>query len=552
MKMRLSVTALLLPLSAASEYDKSNVASDAESKTKSSKKEHGESNPTPAIPTDVPDDTEVQVEVVDTEGTRAMLKKFVESLEDGDQIDRGYHSNPEDQITDYNVCTVVQQCRDPPFILSLGNMSPQSRGHAYNALSRIMSPESFNMLQLQQHSNLLLGEMQDWITACPGTCRELLDPNGLLEPIVEVSLEEQSVLVDSTDYHECGALRDDGRLTFWYCDESPRMVHEADIDVLTGKYKLGHIFKEHHIHARNSWHDYFSAYGDLNEGGGAFGMRFSGHHIDLNYQWDDNGKLVEYLPVFLGHNPLIVPSNHPPLLRGPTDRITRDQFYTPLLWANMAGVAQFSESIKIVLDTSNKLLDIALDSYVPLSQWHSTGAIGALLPEGYPSLEQYNYFDLATASDSDFNLFWALVEYTLRFNRGVKSTQAERTEYRRSGKVIWTTSTTPDESLPFTEEDLRSNMNFLMVFITTEDHVFFTMVNQLFTVNSELEPTNHLHSIHIPKALISNDHACLDDSSFLPGALCDPLAFTIDDEDDHESEELSECLETCYAADADT
>ena len=105
------------------------------------------------------------------------------------------------------------------------------------------------------------------------------------------------------------------------------MVHQAQIDVATGQYFLGNIWGEPHIHARNSWYDYVSAYGDLEENGGAFGLRFSGHHIDLNYRWNDEGVLVQDLPVFLGHNPLIVPEVSPPELRDHDQRAGAEQFY---------------------------------------------------------------------------------------------------------------------------------------------------------------------------------------------------------------------------------
>jgi len=272
---------------------------------------------------------------IDTESVRAALKNYVNSLDDTDDIQpsrlaRGYHPNAEDQFTNYHICTVVQQCSDPHFILSLGAMSPETRGLAYKAVSKATSQESFNMLQLQQHSNMLLGEMQDWATTCPGTCRELNNSNGLLEPVPagSGSLADQSTELPSTSYEACEDLRKAGNYTFWYCNDEPRMVHHLDLDVETGFYRLGNAFGQPHTHGRNSQYDYFSAYGDLEENGGAFGMRFSGHHIDLNFEWDGNGELVNDLPVFLGHNPLIVPSVAPPRIRAPNERLDPDHFYT--------------------------------------------------------------------------------------------------------------------------------------------------------------------------------------------------------------------------------
>jgi len=469
---------------------------------------------------------------IDTESVRAALKKFVDSLDDTldiepSQRERGYHPNAEDQGSDYNICTVVQQCKNPSFILSLGYMSPEQRGMVYKALSKATSQESFNMLQLQQHSNLLLGEMQDWATTCDGTCRELNDPNGLLEPVPEGSgtLPDQSTEVPSTSFEACRDLRGAGNYTFWYCNDEPRMVHHANIDVTSGKYKLGNIFTQPHTHGRNSQYDYFSTYGDLEENGGAFGMRFSGHHIDLNFEWNDEGELANDLPVFLGHNPLIVPSTVPPQVRASDDRLNPNHFNTPLMWNNMAGVAQFAESVQLVLDCANELLDIAPESYVPMSEWESTGYLGALQLKD-KDLTDYDYFDLSTATETEFNKIWPLVEYTLTFSRGNGSTKAERDLFRSQGKAIWTTSSPPEEGLPLNEDDLRSNLNFLNLWIATDDLIFFVMVNQLYTVVSENEPTNHLHSVIISKSLVTPNHACIDDD--------DPLCIDPPRDDDHD------------------
>ena len=270
---------------------------------------------------------------IDVESVRAALKRYVNSLDDSDDIQpsrlaRGYHAKAEDQETNYNICTVVQQCLDPPFILSLGSMSSETRGLAYKAVSKATSQESFNMLQLQQHSNLLLGEMQDWATTCPGTCRMLDNPDGLLEsvPAGSGSLTNQSTEVPSASYEVCKDKREGGENTFWYCNDEPRMVHNANIDVTTGQYLMGNAFGQPHTHGRNSQYDYFAAYGDLEENGGAFGLRFSGHHIDLNFEWNDEGELVNDLPVFLGHNPLIVPSVAPQEIRDPNERLTKEGF----------------------------------------------------------------------------------------------------------------------------------------------------------------------------------------------------------------------------------
>ena len=98
----------------------------------------------------------------------------------------------------------------------------------------------------------------------------------------------------------------------------------------------------------------------------------------------------------------------------------------------MAGVTQFAESEELVLDVSNALLDIAPDSYVPLQEWESTGFIGALSLQEGKTITDYNYFDLSKASESEFDKIWPVVEYTLTFARGNRSTKKEQDTVRLS------------------------------------------------------------------------------------------------------------------------
>ena len=55
-----------------------------------------------------------------------------------------------------------------------------------------------------------------------------------------------------------------------------------------------------------------SVYGSL-EPGEPFGFRYSGHHFDLSYHFDGQGGYTDF-PVFLGHNPLIVPKQSPQVI----------------------------------------------------------------------------------------------------------------------------------------------------------------------------------------------------------------------------------------------
>ena len=53
-----------------------------------------------------------------------------------------------------------------------------------------------------------------------------------------------------------------------------------------------------------------TSYGSLKPGE-PFGFRYSGHHFDLSFRFDGSGGVSD-LPVFLGHNPLMVPRQSPP------------------------------------------------------------------------------------------------------------------------------------------------------------------------------------------------------------------------------------------------
>ena len=62
------------------------------------------------------------------------------------------------------------------------------------------------------------------------------------------------------------------RHTLWECDDSPRMLHHANINTTNGRYYLGNVFDEPEIHARNIHFDFVAVYGSL-EPGQPFGFR---------------------------------------------------------------------------------------------------------------------------------------------------------------------------------------------------------------------------------------------------------------------------------------
>ena len=440
--------------------------------------------------------------LMDVEGIRSILADFVGDLQGAD-LQHAYHADASSQTELWNTCTIVEQCLDPDNMLDMG--LPNRSYLIWQALAKTMSQESYNMLVLQQFSNLLLGEMQDWATSCPGECRQLTDPNGQLQTGLDDGGNAHVTI--GTDYDQCAQLRKEGRFTYWWCYDPPRLINHADINVTSGKYWLGNIFQEPVIHARNAHYDYVAIYGDLSsDTQGPFGFRFSGHHLDLNFQFE-NGKLVNDLPVFLGHNPLIVPSVPPPVTRQPNETFDpHTQGPSWLMWENNAKVPHFPESVNLVLDCANQLLKIP-GSYVPMNNFVSVPRLGGFELNNNKTIDDFDYVDLSTISEANFAKFWSILDYTLKFARGRRSTKKERNVFRREGKAIWTTTEPIEQGLPLTVDQILGKRHFFYLRIETEEWLFFCMVNQLFTLVSEEQASNHLHSIIVEKKYLTCDHS---------------------------------------------
>jgi len=271
------------------------------------------------------------------------------------------------------------------------------------------------------------------------------------------------------------------------------MIHHGNMDTDTGQYQLGNVFKEPSIHARNHNFDFVAVYGSLAPGE-PFGFRYSGHHFDLSFQIDADGN-IDDLPTFLGHNPLVVPAHTPPASTGHEDY---------LQWRNMAGVPQFPDAVDVVLEATSLLTE---SSYVPLNQWLSTPANGGLTLKDGKTLADVPHIDMATMDADAFETLWALIDYTLEFARGARP-RPEKAAFRAGGKMVWSTSVHPHEThvghhIPKTVAQLTSSRSFFYVRAETDDLLFFVMVNSLFTLMLEDEPSNHLHSILIPKSYLA-------------------------------------------------
>ena len=431
---------------------------------------------------------------------REAVKAFVDTL--GDDVKaHTYYPDAALQPKQWQICTIVQQCLVPKYGLPVARLTPVGRTRWFEILALVLSDESYKRIMVQQLSNLLLGEMQTWATTCRGECRELDDPSGLLPAhlLLDDTLDTHRINVS---YDGCAALANAGRKTLWSCDESPRMLHHGNINTERGLYELGNVFKEPAIHARNHNFDYVAAYGSL-EKGEPFGFRYSGHHFDLSFQIAADGTLTD-LPTFLGHNPLIVPRAVPP------QRGTHDHY---LQWHNMAGVPQFPDATRVVLDAARAL---GPAGYVPLRLWDSTPANGGLTLKGGKEIGDVNHIDLAALDDGAFETVWALIDYTLEFARGARA-RPERHAFRTQGKMVWTTCVhnhsdadhhhgagPPDFAhMPKSVHDLVHSRTFFYVRCETPELLFFAMVNSLFSLMLEAEPSNHLHSIVIEKKYLA-------------------------------------------------
>ena len=434
---------------------------------------------------------------IDENAVRDAAKAFVDSLGD-DVKPHAYYADASKQVPQWQICTIVQQCLVPDYGLAVGRLSPASRTHFFWLLSLALSPGAYKRVMVQQLSNLLLGEMQTWAVQCDGQCDELDDPNGVIPDHLLGDDRLISHTVDGTSFEDCGKLAAGGRHTLWTCHQPPRMVLHGNMDTASGRYVLGNIFAEQTIHARNNFFDFVSVYGSL-EPGEPFGFRYSGHHFDLNFAFDGGGKVTD-LPVFLGHNPLIVPRQSPAVPPDHEDYIQ---------WRNTAGIPQFPEAIDVMLTASTVLPQAA---FVPLTRWDSTPSNGGLTLKGGKAITDEAHVELSSLSVPHFEKLWSLVEYTLAFSRGGRPMDEEREAFRREGVLCWTSVEHKGdkgelEHLPKTLKDLTTSRSFFYVRAETKDYLFFLMVNCLFTLVLETEPSNHLHSLLIPKSFLSSQPA---------------------------------------------
>jgi hypothetical protein len=271
------------------------------------------------------------------------------------------------------------------------------------------------------------------------------------------------------------------------------------ISAETGRYYLGNVFAEQTIHARNRYFDFVSVYGSL-EPGEPFGFRYSGHHFDLSFSFAADGTVSD-LPTFLGHNPLIVPQAAPAPVNDDGGTAQAHEDY--LQWRNMAGVPQFPDAVRVVIEATSVL---GATGYIPLRLWDSTPSNGGLSLKEGKDMRDFTHVDLSAVGEAEFEALWGLIDYTLEFPRGAR-TRPEKSAFRSSGRLCWTSAVHGDEQptahLPKKASDLVRARQFFYVRAETDDLLYFGMINSLFSLMLEAEPSNHLHSILIPKRYLA-------------------------------------------------
>lgn len=271
------------------------------------------------------------------------------------------------------------------------------------------------------------------------------------------------------------------------------MIHHGNLNTSSGRYFLGNVFDEPIIHARSDHYDFVEVYGSLKPGE-PFGFRFSGHHYDLSFKFD-NGA-IDDLPVFIGHNPLVVPQVSPPLEHHDPQHYVQ--------WRNMAGIDQFPDIVAQTLEVSRYL---SLMSYVPLTEWDSTPQTGGLTLSNSRTMDDVNHIKLATVPEDKFRNVWGVIDYTLGLARGVRSHARERHLFRTEGKLCWTSAVYGDESplshLPHTMDELLHTRSFIYLHIETEELLYFALLNTLFTLVVENDPSNHIHTLLMNKSQLA-------------------------------------------------
>lgn len=205
---------------------------------------------------------------------------------------------------------------------------------------------------------------------------------------------------------------------------------------------------------------------------------------------------IETLPAFLGHNPLAVLPISP---KNRESEIGNDQ------WTNLKGILLHPTSVELLFEAFDKAVPVS--AFVPLSDFDSTPSTGGLtLKNGLELMSNDdvpNALNLNSIEQDTFDTIWRMMAYTLALVRPRMSDFFDlKDEFQSTGRLIWSSFSNTD--VPNNPSDLVTNYGSYYIRVETDDHLFFTMVNQMFTFASLAAPSNHLHSLFIPKSYLAS------------------------------------------------
>jgi hypothetical protein len=216
--------------------------------------------------------------------------------------------------------------------------------------------------------------------------------------------------------------------------------------------------------------------------------------LDLNIRFLEDGT-IDSLPAFIGHNPIsvlpLVPNNS-------QSEVGND------VWTNLRGVTLFPQSAELFYKVFDQVLPVT--AFIPLSSFDSTPATGGLtLLNG---LELMNPTDVPNAlalsdlDDSTFDTLWELLSYIRTLTKPNPDDTRLVDEFRTSGRLIWTSFS--ETNVPRTAQEVISKFGNYYIRVETPDHLCFCMVNQMFTFANREYPSNHFHSLFIPRSYLAN------------------------------------------------
>jgi len=357
--------------------------------------------------------------------------------------------------------------------------------------------------------NDLLGQVQYFATECAGSCIELDASYGHPAMLPKTKdLEAGTLKFDvqsNMTYEDCYAASTNMSLRSdytWLCNQTPVLLF-GEMNTSTGQYRMNNVFKEPCVHPRTKDQNYVSVYGSLRPADtGPFGFRFTGHHFDIGLEFvnDGTGTVlgVSKYPQFIGHNPLNVMMESPPLNvvlhehEGEEDEMAPPGAFS--LWNLFSGSIPFPVAVSRVVALARLL---PYDAYAPLDRFIANSTIGGLsYAPPYTEISDVPHITLRAASKE---LFDAVVAF---FAVLLVDTSPLLEEFWATGKLTWTADSEFD--VPTTIEQMTTRSRFMYVQVQTDSHYCFGMVNLMFTYVTVESPSNHLHLLCSPVGFLSD------------------------------------------------